>query len=220
MYIPRQYEWKNQQDIKSFINEHPFAIVINQVDGKPWATHTPIISTEKEDVLFGHISKANPQWRTLQDQEIMVIFNGPHSYISSSWYDHESVPTWNYLAVHIYGKIKIVEGENLKNHMSNFMAHFESSQPKGQKMEDLSPSYIEREIKGIVGFEIQVKEVQAVEKMSQGKNEKNKKVIAEELDKNNHPNDSLTAKHIKGKSLYYLYKKSCYNAFRSQCRPN
>ena len=115
MYIPDIYKNENQEEIKDFLNKNSFGILINQTNGKLCATHIPLeLDNNKngKQVLYGHISIENPQWNGfLDNDEILAVFSGPHSYISSSWYDHENVPTWNYIAVHIYGKIKIIEGE-------------------------------------------------------------------------------------------------------------
>src|SRR6187402_3094913 len=107
MYIPREYKNEDLASVKEFIQSNGFAILVSEAEGKPWATHLPLVldtNSEGKDILFGHISKANKQWKDFDpDKEVLAIFSGPHAYISSSWYDHVNVPTWNYLAVHIYG---------------------------------------------------------------------------------------------------------------------
>ena len=117
MYIPDLYKNEDQEAIRTFLKANAFGILINQTNGRLWATHIPLeleINKEGEDVLMGHISKENPQWTAFEsNDEVLAVFTGPHSYISSSWYDHENVPTWNYMAVHVYGTIKIMEGEEL-----------------------------------------------------------------------------------------------------------
>ena len=112
MYIPNLYKNKNVEEINDFIQKNSSGILVNRVDGKPWATHIPLELDTNENgkqVLYGHISKENPQWQNFaSDRPVLAIFSGPHSYISPSWYDHENVPTWNYTAEHIYGTIKII----------------------------------------------------------------------------------------------------------------
>ena len=92
---------------------------------KSIATHIPLeLSKNKlgKDILQGHVSKANPQWHHFKNNtEVLAIFTGPHGYISSSWYDFEEVPTWNYIAVHVYGTIKIIEGEELYNSLKQLV---------------------------------------------------------------------------------------------------
>src|SRR5258705_824077 len=112
MYVPGYSRNDNIEEVKSFIKENSFAILVSNGSNKLHATHIPLeLSTNEngKDILTGHISKANRQWKNFADNDrVLVIFNGPHAYVSSSWYDHENVPTWNYIAVHIYGTIKII----------------------------------------------------------------------------------------------------------------
>ena len=103
MYTPAYAKNENEEDLKDFIRKNGFGIVVSTVDGKLWATHIPLILVGGK--LQGHISRGNKQWRALpQNEEVMVIFLGPHTYVSSSWYDHENVPSWDYVAVHVYEK--------------------------------------------------------------------------------------------------------------------
>ncbi len=113
MYTPPYYKNENVENVLDFVEKNSFGILISQSNSKLLATHIPLEFDKNENgqtILVGHISKANPQWKNfINDSNVLAIFNGPHSYISSSWYDHENVPTWNYIAVHIYGKVKIIE---------------------------------------------------------------------------------------------------------------
>ena len=97
MYVPHHYKNENISEVKAFLKENSFGILINQVAGKPWGTHLPLaldINENGEDVLRGHLAKANVQWKHFEDNsEVLCIFNGPHAYISSSWYKEEEVPT-------------------------------------------------------------------------------------------------------------------------------
>ena len=90
MYTPNHYKNEDLKQVREFIKSNSFGILVNQVDGKPWATHIPIeLDTDEEgkDSLVSHISKANPQWKSYNEkEEVLCIFNGPHTYVSSSWY--------------------------------------------------------------------------------------------------------------------------------------
>ena len=116
MYIPKTYKNENPDEIRAFLKANGFGILVNQTNGKLWATHIPMILDTDDngnEILHSHISKLNPQAEGFtENDQVLAIFSGSHSYISSSWYDHENVPTWNYSAVHIYGRIKIVEQES------------------------------------------------------------------------------------------------------------
>ena len=187
MYIPKFFKVDDIEKAKAFIHENGFGILINQVDGKPWATHIPLVietSSNNKSILFGHIAKANNQWKAFQeDQEVLVIFQGPHSYISSSWYDHENVPTWNYTAVHVYGKIKITDTETLYKQLSKLVDKYETGNENPVSVSKMSASMVENQMNAIVGFEIHITEIQAAEKFSQNRDQKNYTNIIAELEK-------------------------------------
>lgn len=186
MYIPDIYKNENQEEINTFLKENSFGILINQTEGKLWATHIPLeldTDTEGKPVLQGHLSKENPQWKGFTDNDnVLAVFSGPHSYISSSWYDHENVPTWNYIAVHVYGKIKIIEGEAAMESLKKLVDKYEKNSEKPVRIEDLSQQTM-MQTRGIVAFEIEIKEIQATKKMSQNRDDKNYKKIISELEK-------------------------------------
>jgi transcriptional regulator len=187
MYIPKLFKVDDAEKAKAFIQNNGFGILINQVDGRPWATHIPLVietNSSNELVLSGHISKGNSQWKAFQeDQEVLVIFQGPHAYISSSWYDHENVPTWNYAVVHVYGKIKIVDNETMYQQLSKLVDKYETGNENPVRVSTISADMIVREMSGIVGFEILITEIQAAEKLSQNRDEKNYMNIITELEK-------------------------------------
>src|SRR6478752_518780 len=112
MYTAKLNRNENTEELHEFIQANGFAILVSNVEGRPWATHLPLLLSHDKTKLFGHVAKGNKQWKEWNaDAEVLAIFQGPHAYISSSWYDHENVSTWNYTAVHIYGKVKIIEGD-------------------------------------------------------------------------------------------------------------
>jgi len=180
MYIPNHYKNENITEVKDFLIHNSFGILINQVDGKPWATHIPLeldVDSNGNDILMGHISKANPQWKNFEEhKEVLCIFNGPHSYISSSWYQKEEVPTWNYIAVHIYGKIKILDEEAVLASLHKLVDKYEAHSKDPIKIDDLSKNTM-RQIKGIVGFQISIDEIHAAYKLSQGREHDHPKII-------------------------------------------
>lgn len=202
MYVPGYYKNEDADSIRGFIESNSFAILVSSVDGRPWATHIPLIFLRHPDgkeVLTGHISRGNKQWKQWDDQEVLTIFQGPHSYISSSWYDHENVPTWNYIAVHVYGKIKIIEGEALISQLDLLINKFEAGSKKPARLDEISEKYLQNEMQGIVGFEIEITDIQAASKLSQNKDDKNHSAIINELEKKEDQNSSLIAKEMKKK---------------------
>ena len=186
MYIPKLYKQENLSEIKSFIEAHGFASLISRVEGKPWATHIPLVWEEKggQSVLTGHISRGNTQWKAFDDHElVMAIFMGPHAYVSSSWYDHENVPTWNYMAVHVYGNVRITEGEELLASLKKLTNKYEQHSQKPVSVEGMSEKFLRNELRGLVGIEITITDIQAVNKLSQNRDAHNKQNIITELEK-------------------------------------
>ena len=191
MYIPNLYKNENQSEIEQFISENGFAILVNQTNGKLWATHIPLILGTNSNpetsvqILIGHISKLNPQAESFkQNDEVLAIFSGSHSYISSSWYDHENVPTWNYLAVHVYGKIRLHSFEESIEGLKKLVNKYEAKSEKPIRIENLSEKTM-REARGIVSFEIEITNIEAQKKLSQNRDDKNYKNIISELEKTN-----------------------------------
>ncbi|MCU0392157.1 MAG: FMN-binding negative transcriptional regulator [Thermoflexibacter sp.] len=201
MYIPNYYKNEDIEEVRKFIERHSFGILVNQVAGKLWATHIPLeISQDKngKDVLHGHISRGNFQWKAFENNDsVLAIFSGAHTYISSSWYDHENVPTWNYIAVHVYGKIKIIEGEQLLNSLRKLVDKYEQSSEKPISVENMSKKYLEREMRGIVGFEIEIEEIQAKYKLSQNRDDTNHENIIKELEKRGDENSLIVAEEMR-----------------------
>jgi len=186
MYIPDLYKNENREAIVDFLQKNSFGILVNLTDGKLWATHIPmvlVLNDAGEEVLQGHISKENPQWKSFEnDNKILAIFSGPHAYISSSWYDHENVPTWNYSAVHIYGTVKILEESAVVQSLKTLVDKYEAASENPIRIEELSKKTM-LQVRGIVAFEIAIDQIQAVHKMSQNRDEKNFSNIITELEK-------------------------------------
>lgn len=189
MYIPHQYKNENIAEVKEFLLKNSFGILVSQVEGNPWATHIPLeleTTDDGEEVLVSHISKANPQWKHFgENDKVLCIFNGPHSYISSSWYKEEEVPTWNYIAVHVYGKIKILTEEEVLASMHRLVDKYEQNSENPISLDNLSQKTL-RQVKGVVGFQISIDSIQAAYKLSQGRKDDHPNIISE-LGKSHNP---------------------------------
>jgi transcriptional regulator len=187
MYIPPLFKNTDTEEVRAFINQNSFGILVNQTNSRLWATHIPMELDKNEfggDILTGHISKGNPQWKNFTDNaEVLAIFPGPHTYISSSWYNHENVPTWNYIAVHIYGKVKIITGDKLLSALTKLVHKYESVSNRPVSVETMSEEFLRKQINGIVGFEIDIEEIQPAYKLSQNRDAVNHENITHELDK-------------------------------------
>ena len=201
MYISPINENHDRDDIRAFMVANSFATLVNTIDGKPHATHIPLLLTTDaggNEVLSGHISKANPQWKIFEkSDEVLVIFSGAHAYISSSWYDHPNVPTWNYIAVHIYGTLRIVDAETVYNDLQKLVNHYEKTSENPVSVESMGEKMVRREMRGIVGFHIKINEIQAARKLSQNRDDHNHTEIIKALEKQNEPNAAGIAEEMR-----------------------
>ncbi len=185
MYIPRRYEEKDREKIYSFIRENGFAILVSIRDGLPIATHIPLLLEKDEagrELLMGHIAIGNEQKYSLADgTKVLAIFPGPHAYISPRWYTRPNVPTWNYISVHVYGTVKIVEGEELRAALSRLVDQYESGSPQPLRMGDIPEKMLEDNIRGIIGFQISIDDIQAAYKLSQNRDEQSYHQVIDQL---------------------------------------
>jgi transcriptional regulator len=173
MYIPKLYREEDGEKILEFLRENEFATLVSYDGRRPVASHLLVeVIEERERLLInGHMSRANPLWKTFENNpELLVIFQGAHSYISPTWYKHVNVPTWNYQAVHIYGSPRLVtEYEEAYQLLKRLVNRHERS---GQyRMESLPQDFVEKEIKGIMAFQIEVTRIEASYKLSQNRND-------------------------------------------------
>ncbi len=168
----RETDWKK---IEAFIREFSFALVVDTDDQSvPKATHLPLTLKQKPDgkyVLQGHIAKINPQWQYFGKQDTLVVFSTPHAYISPSWYQSGKIPTWNYMVVHVHGKTRILSEQELIQTLEEMMAHYESASQHPVNFKDIDEKTLSNNLKAIVGFEIEVRDVEANYKLSGNKND-------------------------------------------------
>lgn len=187
MYIPKINKLTEQETIYRFMQENSFAIIVSELNGEIIATHMPVELEENdkgEKVLRSHMAKQNPQWKNFEKlEQVLVIFSGPHTYISSSWYDHVNVPTWNYIAVHVYGKPRILNEEETIGVLTRLVNRYENASEKPFKMEHLSDDYLQSHLKALVAFEISIDRIDAKQKLSQNRNEHNYDLVINELEK-------------------------------------
>ncbi|MCC2117340.1 FMN-binding negative transcriptional regulator [Bacillus halotolerans] len=196
MYIPKYYKVTNADDIWDFVQNNSFGTIVTTAQGKPIATHLPLQLMKEGDTYYitGHIAYGNPQWRTFEAcEDVLVMFQGPHAYISSSWYEKENVPTWNYQAVHVYGTASILNEEELKHDLTMLLQKYEKHRKNPVLWDKLSPQLLESQLKGIVGFKMKVGEIQASYKLSQNRNEKDYMNIIDQLRHEGNPNSKQMA---------------------------
>lgn len=203
MYIPKFYKVTDFDEIQEFIQQHSFATLVTTRKGRPIATHLPLQLMKEDDTYFltGHMAYGNPQWRTFEDiDEVLVMFQGPHAYISSSWYEKENVPTWNYQAIHVYGAATILTEDELKQDLTRLLETYEHHRENPVLWDKLSPSLLEKELKGIVGFKIEMTDVQAAYKLSQNRSETDYGNIVEQLQHEGDPDSAKLAEVMEKRS--------------------
>src|SRR5947208_238650 len=135
MYVPPHFAESDPDALHVFIERHGFGLLVSQVGGEPFATHLPLLldcTAGPHGTLLGHVARANPQWRELAGQTSLAIFSGPHAYVSPTWYEAENVvPTWNYVAVHAYGRAELVEDRDaLMDIVRRSVAVYEAGTPR------------------------------------------------------------------------------------------
>jgi transcriptional regulator len=185
MYSPPYNNPNNRKELLEFMRANNFPILVTGTGGVLHASHLPVtVHDEGEQVVIDmHMAKNNPQWKEFFDEEVLVIFSGPHAYVSPRWYeDQERVPTWNYAAVHAYGTVKI-NAERKDKHASQRNL-IESLDPLWlPKFDALREEYVKQMLEGIVNFSIAVTRIEARWKLSQNRGRREMELIAAELDK-------------------------------------
>jgi transcriptional regulator len=185
MYIPAAFEETDPTWLHDFVEQHSFGLLVTQVDGVPFATHLPFLlerTSGPRGVLVGHMARANPQWRNLQGQAVLAIFSGPHAYVSPSWYEASSVvPTWNYTAVHVYGRAEIVEEAGpLLEVVRETVRFYEEAMPQPWPLDE-SGAFVERLLSQIVGFRIEIERIEGKRKLSQNHAVERRRKVVEAL---------------------------------------
>ncbi|GAA4886810.1 FMN-binding negative transcriptional regulator [Ferrimonas pelagia] len=166
MYNPKSFSMPDLASAHRFIQTFGFAVVIDPTLG---ASHLPLTLRSGEGelgTLYGHMARANPQWRELEGSEVLVVFSGPHSYISPSWYQtRPMVPTWNYAAVHVKGRVRLTSNAETVAALDTLLAQHESSLL--QSNEIITDEIRQRLLGAIVGFSIEIEQIEGKQKLGQ-----------------------------------------------------
>jgi transcriptional regulator len=199
MFIPKIYKSEDQELMKKIISENAFALLISDKE-KLSATHSMFLlnENEKDFYLETHISKANFQAKVLKDgDEVLCDFLGAHSYISSSWYEKTNVSTWNYEAVQIRGKIKLMSDEELYQHLKKLTFKYEKVQKCPMFVENMGDELVRKEMKGAFGINIFPSEIFIANKLSQNRNDDDFENIILNLEQSDFDNDKKIAELMK-----------------------
>jgi transcriptional regulator len=174
LYLPELFAERNVAALHTFLDDNAFATLISPDPLDPHITHLPLLldrSSGSSGTLLGHVARANPHWRRLEEQpEVLALFHGPHAYVSPSWYaEHPSVPTWNYAVVHVHGNARLMqEPGDLEALVRRLVERYENPRPQPWRM-DLPADYQAGMLKGIVGFAIEITAITGKFKLSQNR---------------------------------------------------
>jgi transcriptional regulator len=204
MYSPSYNRIEDRGELLEFMRANSFVLLVTGTGGELHASHLPVqIRLEKEQIILDmHMARNNPQWKEFFDDEVMVVFSGPHAYVSPRWYEeNERVPTWNYAAVHAYGMPKLIEDRTAKHANQRKLVAMLDPQWL-PRFDALRQEYVERMLDGIVNFEIPVARLETRWKLSQNRSRREQERIAIQLEKSQDSAEralaALTRKHLSG----------------------
>lgn len=173
MFVPEHYRERDAAVLFAALRAHAFATVISAgAGGAPMATWIPFVieGTAEQPVIFGHLARANDQWRSWSaGTPLLALFQGPHHYISPSWYESAAnVPTWNYVAVQVRGRPRLLaDAAEVEAMLDRLVAQFESAREAPWELADQAAGYRAQQAAGIVGFELMIEEITGAWKLSQ-----------------------------------------------------
>jgi transcriptional regulator len=202
MYVPPAFKDDDLDSIRATICSARLANLVTATADGPIATPLPLFLDETEGefgVLYGHVAKANPQWRSAPIGEALAIFMGPEAYVTPSWYATKQetgkvVPTWNYIAVHVYGPVEFFqEPERLLNVVTRLTNKHETSRAEPWAVSDAPPEFVAAQLRGIVGLRIPVTRFEGKRKMSQNRPEADRVGVVAGLAASANPDDREVA---------------------------
>lgn len=195
MYSLPHFKEQDEKKILRFINEHPFAFVIANAHPYPATTQVPLLAEERDGKLFlkGHIMRQTDHHKALErNPHVLCVFTGAHSYISAGWYTNPGVAsTWNYMSVHASGELRFLTDKELLEILRQTTAHFEKNEESPASFHLLSEDYVERLARAIIGFEIEVKNLEHVFKLSQNHDRKSYENIIKNLEKGSYEEQAM-----------------------------
>ncbi len=199
MYTPASFRVDDLPTLHSFIEQHSFATLCSTTDGELEATHLPLLLDREigpHGRLVGHMARANSQWQRAAGSRVMAIYSGPHAYISPTWYEsNETVPTWNYAAVHASGVLRLIEDESrLREIVRRTVDVYERSMPKPWSMDVVPPQFLDKMFVGIVGFEIEIDRLEGKWKLNQNHPVERRENVIRSLLETGRPEDAAVAR--------------------------
>jgi transcriptional regulator len=177
MYLPQAFSTEDPAALEQLAAYNAFGTLVSQLGGAPYASHLPALHQRADGqvTVTGHWARANPQWREIEGQRVLFIFQGPHAYISPRWYlePEKNVPTWNYAVAHVYGRVRVIHDvTELERIVTSLAAKYEAGAQAPWRFEDTGEAGRAR-LKAIVGFELAADQVQVKLKLGQNQIEGN-----------------------------------------------
>lgn len=174
MYSPAAFKVEDRDQLIAFMRQHSFATIVTYDGIVPHATQMPVLFRESggtNGILVSHLARANPQWRHFENGgEVLVLFTGPHAYISPAWYAKTpAVPTWNYTSVHIYGNPRLITDQGNLAVMLHELIEFHEGDRPDRWIGEIPEEFRDNLMKAIVGFEIEITRVEGKFKLSQNR---------------------------------------------------
>ena len=172
MYIPKSFSETDQSKLHAFIEQNSFATLVSVDGGVCVASHLPLLLDRHDGtngLLIGHMARANPQWQQADGQQMLGIFMGPHAYISPTWYEAEKVvPTWNYVAVHVYGTFRLDDKRSRRLEIvRRYVVFYEAAMDPSWSLDNVDDEFIDGLLDAIVGFRIDIERIEGKSKLSQ-----------------------------------------------------
>jgi transcriptional regulator len=203
MYIPPHFANSDLSELHDAIEAYSFALIVSSESEELVASHLPLLvdrDAGPRGTLLGHFARANGHWRSAANQQTLVVFSGPHAYISPTWYAADRVvPTWNYVAVHAYGRLELFEDPaEVLALLARTVEHFEASQPRPWRLADQPPEFIERLAVQIVGFRIPIDRLEGKWKLNQNHPPERRERVIAALEGQGVANELAIARLMKG----------------------
>jgi transcriptional regulator len=207
MYVPGHFVENDPDRVHEFIRRHAFGTLVTWDGHQPVASHLLMLLGERagsEWSLVGHMARSNPQWKSLDPQrEVLAIFQGPHAYVSASWYSIQSAPTWNYVTAHVYGTPVIVEERaELHQLLKELVDSQEGASPENERyrLESMPSDLLESMMNAIVGFRISVTRIDGAAKLSQNRSAHDHARIISKLKERGDPDSLAVARAMENRA--------------------